>query len=123
MKWSVGLAHSSINSPQASLRNLSQYTHSEGRFLMKRSNWGLIVILLVVVYATRAYASTGDSENMSLVGRWAGGPAYEGDVVGTVTYWGNGAYLEIYDFANPAAPAKLGRVLLARTDPGCRCRG
>jgi hypothetical protein len=43
--------------------------------------------------------STGDSENVSLIGRWANGPCHAVDVVGDIAYFGNGAYLEIVDWS------------------------
>ncbi len=56
--------------------------------------------------------STGDSENVSLIGRWANGACFAADVVDDIAYFGNGAYLEIVDWSDPDSPVALGRVLL-----------
>jgi len=56
--------------------------------------------------------SMADSLNMRLIGRWANGPCVGADVAGTIAYFGNGAYLEVVDFSNPAHPVELGRILL-----------
>lgn len=54
----------------------------------------------------------GVNENISLIGRWGEGPCLTSDAVGSVAYFGNGAYLEIVDFSTPASPVELGDVLL-----------
>lgn len=53
-----------------------------------------------------------DGENLSLLGRWAAGPCRTATVVDAVAYFGNGAYLEIVDFGDPALPDLRGRLLL-----------
>ncbi len=49
-----------------------------------------------------------DSLNCSLVGHWAQGPCYASAVRGDTAYFGNGCYLEIVDFTDPANPVELG---------------
>ena len=56
--------------------------------------------------------NTSDSLNVRLVGRWANGPCDAVAVVGSIAYFGNGAYLEIVDFSTPTIPTELGKVLL-----------
>ncbi len=54
---------------------------------------------------------TGDSLNVRLISRCPFGPCFAVASVGSIAYFGNGGYLEIVDFSNPADPIKLGRVL------------
>ena len=54
----------------------------------------------------------GDSENVSLVGRYAEGPSLAVDVQGDLAYFGNGSYLEIANFSDPSNPIQQGRTLL-----------
>jgi len=58
------------------------------------------------------FISTGDHANVNLLGRWANGRCLAVDVSGSTAYFGNGGYLEIVDFTDPANPAELGRALL-----------
>lgn len=51
------------------------------------------------------------SENRTLIGRFASGPCYEAEVSGNIVYFGNGPYLEIMDFSDPANPVAIGRFL------------
>ncbi|MCU0644346.1 MAG: hypothetical protein MUC94_08785 [bacterium] len=57
----------------------------------------------------------GDSLNVRLIGRWANGQCLAVDVVGNTAYFGNGAYLEIVDFSDPANPKGLSKILLPAT--------
>ena len=50
--------------------------------------------------------------NITLIGRWANGPCMAVGVVGNTAYFGNGGYLEIVDFENPANPQEISKVLL-----------
>jgi len=52
--------------------------------------------------------------NVSLIGRYAFGPcqAVSVDVAGFRAFFGNGAYFEIADISNPAAPMRVSQVLL-----------
>jgi hypothetical protein len=56
--------------------------------------------------------SSRNSENISVVGRWAYGPSFGADAMGSVAYFGNGNYLDIVDFSDPDRPARLSQVLL-----------
>lgn len=55
---------------------------------------------------------TGDAENVELVSRWANGPCYAVAAKGDTAYFGNGGYLDIVDFSDPANPIELGKVLV-----------
>lgn len=56
--------------------------------------------------------TTGDSENVTLYGRFGKGPCFAVDLVDGIAYFGNGAYLEIINCSNPEIPMELGRLLL-----------
>ena len=79
---------------------------------MKPSKWVLATMLLLAIGPADSRADTGDSENMALVGRWAGGPCRAADMVENIAYFSDGAFLQIYNFDNPASPVKLGRLLV-----------
>lgn len=61
-----------------------------------------------------------DSLNVRLIGRWADGPCLAVDVAGNIAYFGNGAYLEIVDFSNPAQPVELSKIILTATVSGIK---
>ncbi|MGQ9561685.1 MAG: hypothetical protein ACUVWA_14400 [Candidatus Oleimicrobiaceae bacterium] len=54
-----------------------------------------------------------DSQNCTVIGRWAEGDCYDVLANGNIVYFGNGAYLQLMDFTNPINPILLGRIALA----------
>ena len=71
----------------------------------------LILIGLLIITATSVYAQF-DSQNCTLIGRWAEGDCYDVLANGNIVYFGNGAYLQIMDFTDPVNPNLLGRIAL-----------
>ena len=55
---------------------------------------------------------SGDSWNVELVGRWAGGPSYALAARSDIVFLGDGGYLRIVDFADPRNPMTLGKIAL-----------
>jgi hypothetical protein len=64
-----------------------------------------------------------DSLNVRLIGRWAEGLCLAVNVAGNIGYFGNGSYLEIVDFSNPAHPTELGKLMLPATVMGIAVSG
>jgi len=60
-------------------------------------------------------ATAATDSNTTLIGRWANGPCYGVAVRGDTAYFGNGGYLEIVDFSDPANPIELGKIVLPST--------
>ncbi|KAA3618710.1 MAG: T9SS C-terminal target domain-containing protein [Calditrichaeota bacterium] len=54
-----------------------------------------------------------ESENVSLIGRWADGPCNAVATDGTIVFFGNGANLQVADFSNPANPIELAKIELS----------
>ena len=48
---------------------------------------------------------------MKTIGRWGYGRCYDVELVGQIAFFGNGGYLEIMDFSDPANPSLIGRFL------------
>jgi len=71
-----------------------------------------IAVLSIACLLGSGLAATGDSDSVSLVGRWGAGPCRAVDAVGDAAFFGNGAYLEIVAFMDPESPLALGRCLL-----------
>jgi len=59
-----------------------------------------------------AQQAEANSENLSVVGRWAEGPTYAVDLRGDTAYFGSGSQLAIADFSDPDNPVELGQVLV-----------
>ncbi|HPN36308.1 MAG TPA: FlgD immunoglobulin-like domain containing protein [bacterium] len=72
---------------------------------------GLELFLFVIIGVAQAQVY---SENCTLVGRWAEGECYDVLADGNRVYLGNGAYVQIMDYTDPAYPQLLGRVALPR---------
>ncbi|MBN1347886.1 T9SS type A sorting domain-containing protein [candidate division KSB1 bacterium] len=68
-------------------------------------------------------AANDDSLRVRLIGRWANGPCNCVTTVGNIAFFGNGAYLEIVDFGNPANPNELSKVLLPAVVHGVAVSG
>ena len=73
--------------------------------------------------AKRGGSTLGERWNTTLIGRWANGPCYAVAVVGKIAYFGNGGYLEIVDFSNPANPVELGKALTPSVVAGVAVTG
>ena len=52
------------------------------------------------------------SENCTLLGRWAAGQCYDVLANGPIAYMGNGAYLQIMQASDPVNPVLLGKIVL-----------
>ena len=52
------------------------------------------------------------SNNVTLISRWANGPCKAIAIHGNLAYFGNGGYLEIIDFTNPNKPKEIGKVVM-----------
>ena len=72
----------------------------------------VIAALCIACLFGSGFAATGDSDSVSLVGRWGAGPCRAVDAMGDAAFFGNGAYLEIVAFVDPESPMALGRCLL-----------
>lgn len=69
------------------------------------------ILICVLVFADRPLLPQ-TSLNTTLLGRWAEGLCEAVDVVDSVAYFGNGGYLEIVDFSDPASPVELAKLLM-----------
>jgi len=56
--------------------------------------------------------SSGENENIELIGRWPYGPCQTVTIEGSTAYISNGALLEIIDISNPSSFQILGKVIL-----------
>ncbi len=81
------------------------------------SGWFILVITL-----TPAPAQF-DSQNCTLLGRWAEGECYDVLANVNIVYLGNGAYLQIMDFTDPVNPTLSGRIALASMVRGLALSG
>ena len=73
----------------------------------------ILLIFSLMIFGTQLAAQ--DSQNCTLIGRWAHGPCCAIDAVGNIAYFGDGGYLRIMDFSDPANPVELGRMLTQST--------
>lgn len=71
----------------------------------------VLITILLVLPVLSAHAQF-DSQNCSLIGRWAEADCYDVVADGNIVYFGNGAYLQIMDFTDPVNPILLGRIAL-----------
>ncbi len=85
-------------------------------FLLQPAQKNLFKKILMVILGFIMTVSAdiyGDNENVELMGRWGYGSCLAVDAVGDTAYLGNGAYLEIVDFSDPADPVNISKLLLA----------
>jgi len=71
----------------------------------------------------KTLSSTGDKQNVELVGRWVNGLCEAVDVSGNTAYFGNGTCMEIVDFSDPADLVKLGKMLIPEIIEGIAVSG
>ncbi|RPH97160.1 MAG: T9SS C-terminal target domain-containing protein [Calditrichaeota bacterium] len=66
----------------------------------------------MILLMTTSVLSQLESENCTLIGRWAEGSCYTVLAEAGIVYFGNGGYLQIMDFSDPLNPTLLGRIAL-----------
>ena len=77
--------------------------------VMWQSRISFLILMLTLIIVNQNFSQ--DSQNCTLVGRWADGPCYAVDVKGSIAFFGNGGYLEIVDFFDPANSVELAKFL------------
>ena len=80
---------------------------------------GIFILFMIPLSVLAQY----DRENCTLLGRWAAGRCYTVAAEGNIAYYGNGAYFEIADFADPAGPVLLSQTLLPKAVTGIAVDG
>ncbi|NLP09443.1 T9SS type A sorting domain-containing protein [bacterium] len=70
---------------------------------------GPALFSFLIIVAAQAQAG---HENCALIGRWAEGECYDVLAEGNRVYLGNGAYVQIMDYADPVHPYMLSRIAL-----------
>ena len=71
----------------------------------------ILLFLSCFLVTAAAVQAQHDSQNCTLVGRWAAGPCRAVSALGNAVFFGNGGYLEIVDFTDPAAPVETAKIL------------
>ena len=64
-----------------------------------------------------------DNQNCALIGRLARGPCFAVDIVNGTAFIGNGAYLKIVDFEEPANPVESGTMITPSVELGIEVAG
>lgn len=71
----------------------------------------VLVTMLFLIPVSFVHAQL-DSQNCTLIGRWAEGDCYDGLANGNIVYFGHSVYLQIMDFMDSINPILLGRMAL-----------
>ncbi len=79
-----------------------------------------LITLLIVLFYTQIYA---DTNNYSLLGRWANGQTLCIETESNIAFIGNGSYLTLVDFSTPETPTKISNILLPGMALGAAVNG